>query len=228
MKLLAIDTAADLCAVAVYDASSGAILAEASEAIGKGHAERLMPMVETVLRQAATPIASIAKIAVAVGPGSFTGIRVGVATARGLALALGVPAVGVSTLEVLAAHACKSFPGRDVLAAIDARRGEIYVQRFDAAGHALDEPRATTQEALAGDLMKMQLPPVVAGSGAPLLAAACGGTGIEIAGTAAAAPVAVLAHIGALREPGAPPVPLYLRAPDAKPQGGFAVARSAR
>lgn len=225
MNLLAVDTAANLCAVAVCDAATGRILADASEDIGRGHAERLMPMIDAVLRQAATPISAIGKIAVAVGPGSFTGIRVGVATARGLALALGVPAVGVSTLEILAADARKAFPGREVLAAVDARRGEIYAQRFDAAGLALDEPRMTTLEALADELRRARLP-LVAGSAAPLLAAACGEDEIEIASAHATAPVAVLAGIGAAREAGAPPAPLYLRAPDAKPQAGFAVARS--
>src|SRR5687767_11705385 len=124
MKLLALDTAANLCSVAVLDVESGTILAASSEDIGKGHAERLMTAIEQVAATARISIADIGKIAVSIGPGSFTGVRVGVSTARGFALALKCPAVGISTLQALAYDAAKQFSHRPILSIIDARRDE--------------------------------------------------------------------------------------------------------
>lgn len=105
MIVLAIDTAGVDCSAAVYDAQNSVVLAEVSETLGKGHAERLMAMIDEALAKAGRDLREVSRIAVTVGPGSFTGIRVGVAAARGLALALGVECVGVSTLAVLAATA---------------------------------------------------------------------------------------------------------------------------
>ncbi|MGQ3295635.1 MAG: tRNA (adenosine(37)-N6)-threonylcarbamoyltransferase complex dimerization subunit type 1 TsaB, partial [Shinella sp.] len=103
MILLAIDTAGTGCYAALYDTDQDTILGAAGADIGRGHAERLMDFVDAALDAAGMTLQDIGRIAVTVGPGSFTGIRVGVAAARGLALALGVPAVGVSTLAALAA-----------------------------------------------------------------------------------------------------------------------------
>ncbi|TGT75410.1 tRNA (adenosine(37)-N6)-threonylcarbamoyltransferase complex dimerization subunit type 1 TsaB, partial [Mesorhizobium sp. M8A.F.Ca.ET.161.01.1.1] len=90
--------------------------------LGKGHAEHLMAVIAEALTAGAMDYSGLGAIAVSVGPGSFTGLRVGVSTARGLALALKVPAIGVTTLEALAAEAAAEFPGRPVLAALDAGR----------------------------------------------------------------------------------------------------------
>lgn len=225
MNLLAIDTAANLCAVAVYDMVTGTVRAETGEDIGKGHAERLMPMVDAVLHSAGAAISEVGKVAVAVGPGSFTGIRVGVAAARGLGLALDCPVVGVTTLETLAADAHGAFAGRRVMAAIDARRGEVYAQGFDAEGNPEGEPRVLAAEEAARRLAATDDLPVVTGSAASLIAGLLDGRTLDIASRIATGSIAMLARIGAGREPGAPPAPLYLRAPDAKPQAGFAIAR---
>ena len=102
MLLLAIDTAGPDCAVALARSGAGGaeILVRASERIGRGHAERLMPMIEAALRRSASvDFADLDRIAVTTGPGSFTGVRVGIAAARGLALALDIPAVGVGSLD---------------------------------------------------------------------------------------------------------------------------------
>lgn len=226
MKLLAIDTAANLCAAAVFDTAAGVVLSEASEDIGKGHAEHLMAIIEAVLAAAGVGIHEIGKVAVTVGPGSFTGIRVGVAAARGLGLALGCPVVGVTTLEALAAEARERFPGRPVLAAIDARRGEIYAQGFDAAGRSEVEPSVLPLAEVAGRFEGRAELPVVAGSAAPLLREALGDAPLAVASEAATAPVGIVARIAAGRVESEAPRPLYLRAPDAKPQAGFAVERS--
>src|SRR5690348_11165768 len=122
MILLAIDTAASLCAACVYDSAAGQELGREVIDIGKGHAERLIGVIDGALGQAGMTYKDLDRIGVSIGPGSFTGVRVGVATARGLALALGVPAVGVNTLEALAEEAHEKLPDRAVLAAIDGRR----------------------------------------------------------------------------------------------------------
>ena len=105
MRLLAIDTALAACSAAVFD-TDGGIIASESETMMRGHAEALMPMIARVMAKAATKFAELDRIAVTVGPGSFTGLRVGVSAARGLALAAGKPAVGVATTMPSAPELC--------------------------------------------------------------------------------------------------------------------------
>ena len=119
--LLAIDTAFERCSAGLLDMDARRMLARAEPEIGKGHAERLMGVVAEVLTEAGASYADLGRIAVAVGPGSFTGLRVGVAAARGLSLALAVPAVGIGTLDALAAPHIGT--GSPILAVLDARRG---------------------------------------------------------------------------------------------------------
>jgi len=138
MIVLALDTAGVDCAAAVYDSGSDSVMGEVTETIGRGHAEHLMHVIDEALAKAGTALSAIERVVVTVGPGSFTGIRIGVAAARGFALSLDIPAVGVTTLEVMAAAAGKQNPGKPVLAAIDAKREEIYLQAFGADGSPLD------------------------------------------------------------------------------------------
>ncbi len=215
MIVLAIDTAGVDCAAAVYDSSTDTMLARVSETIGRGHAERLMAMIEEAVKTAGLSLADVEKIGVTVGPGSFTGIRVGVAAARGLALALGVDCVGVCTLEVLS----RTQPQTDapVIAAINAHREEVYVQTF-RNGAALEEPALVTLE----DFL-----------------ARAAHTGTQVIGSAAALiadpeavtepdhyPIEIVARISATTKAQGKAKPLYLRGPDAKPQTGFAVSRA--
>jgi tRNA threonylcarbamoyladenosine biosynthesis protein TsaB len=221
MILLAIDTAGIDCSAAVYDTSARTLLSAVTEEIGKGHAERLMAVIDQALDAASVELRSVGRIAVVIGPGSFTGIRVGVAAARGLALSLGVECVGVSTLETLAAsHSARSDRGKPVLVAMDAKRGEIYCQAFSADGETLSAAEALSADqvrALAGSLAAD-----VTGSGAMHTA--------EHAEATAPVPdrfdIGMVARLGAGKDvAAAKPKPLYLRGPDAKPQTGFALPR---
>jgi tRNA threonylcarbamoyl adenosine modification protein YeaZ len=227
MLLLALDTAGPDCAAALArSAPRGCeIVARRSECLGRGHAERLMPMIAELLAETATSFTHIRRIVVTTGPGSFTGIRVGVAAARGLALALAVPAVGVGSLEALAFNAAKGRETGTAVAALDAKRGEIYVLAQDiASGAALLEAAAVSLDAVAARLAGAREPVILTGSAAPLLARLLS-SNAEIAGTAASPDIADVAMLGLRKIPGHPPVPTYARGADAKPQGDKAVAR---
>ena len=125
--ILAFDTSAAHCAAALL--SGGRVVAEAYEPMEKGQAERLLPLCQEVMARAGLALADLDAVAVGTGPGNFTGVRIAVAAARGLALSLGVPAIGVTRLEALAEGLA-----RPVTVIEDAKRGEVYVQRFDAGG----------------------------------------------------------------------------------------------
>lgn len=215
MIVLAIDTAGVDCAAAVFDSDTGKILGRVSETIGRGHAERLMAMIDEALAQARLSLSDLGRIGVTVGPGSFTGIRVGVAAARGLALALGVECVGVSTLEVLAETA--SEPDMPILAAINAHRDEVYAQSFQA-GTPQGEPLLLelddylARAAVAGT--------VLVGSASALVTDRNLETGPDHY------PIEIVARIAATAKAQGKAKPLYLRGPDAKPQTGFAVSRA--
>jgi tRNA threonylcarbamoyladenosine biosynthesis protein TsaB len=215
MIVLAIDTAGVDCAAAVFDSDTGKILGRVSETIGRGHAERLMAMIDQALAQAKLALADVDRVGVTVGPGSFTGIRVGVAAARGLALALGVDCVGVSTLDVLARTAGET--GKPVLAAINAHRDEVYAQSFED-GLPQGEPLLLE---LGDYLARAAIPgTVLVGSAATLVADREAETGPDHY------PIEIVARISATAKAQGKPKPLYLRGPDAKPQTGFAVSRA--
>jgi tRNA threonylcarbamoyladenosine biosynthesis protein TsaB len=215
MIVLSIDTAGTGCYAALYDSDQDTILGAAGADIGRGHAERLMEFVDAALDAAGMPLQAIGRIAVTIGPGSFTGIRVGVAVARGLALALGVPAVGVSTLSALAAD---RQTGRPLLIAMDAKRDEVYWQAFAADGTEVSSPAiASVEEAR---ILAEGHDGVIAGSAAALLRDGAQSETDSVS-------IATVARLGAHLDPATHlPKPLYLRGPDAKPQAGFAIRRA--
>ncbi|ASP64789.1 tRNA (adenosine(37)-N6)-threonylcarbamoyltransferase complex dimerization subunit type 1 TsaB [Sinorhizobium meliloti] len=218
MLVLAIDTSGSGCFAAVYDGGAGELLACAGADIGRGHAERLMEFVDEALSASGRELGEIDRIAVTIGPGSFTGIRVGVAAARGLALALGKPAVGITTLHVVAESARLNQAGQPVLVVLDAKRDEVYLQAFDASGRPQGEAEILPAEE--ARLRFSAFAGIACGSGAPAVTGAAGGKPDEI-------DMAALARLGAAADPvSARPEPLYLRGPDAKPQAGFAVTRA--
>lgn len=214
MFILAIDTALDACSVAVYDTATEALPALETEVIGKGHAERLMAMIESVMVKAGIGFANLGRIAVTVGPGSFTGIRVGLAAARGIGLAGSLPVVGISTLDAIA----RGVPGdAPVFIALDARRNEVYVASYDADRQLIGEPEILTVDEAITRAIAAGI--ALHGSGAPLLAQQAPDSGFVVTGETDWPDIRDVARLGAAApEPSEAPKPLYLRAPDAKPQ----------
>src|ERR1700688_3114564 len=141
MRVLAIDTALETCSAAVLDTEQGAVTAHESLPMVRGHAEALIPLIARVLEKAGLDFAMLDRIAVTTGPGSFTGLRVGIAAARGIALATGKPAVGLSTLAAYAAPFIAADDTLPVVSAIDARHDHVYLQVFGPGGRTLVAPR---------------------------------------------------------------------------------------
>src|SRR4051812_46461508 len=164
MKILALDSATGACSVALWQ--DGAILARRFAVMDRGQSEALIPMVREVLAEAGTDFPSIDAFGVTIGPGAFTGLRIGLAAARGMALAAGRPLVGVSTFDAVA-HGVPSEErqGRQVLVAVESRREDIFVQSFDNELMALDEPRSVRPE----NLILPNAPVLIAGDAAARL-----------------------------------------------------------
>ncbi len=231
MNVLAFDTCFGAVSTAVCSTDAGGlrVLAESYEARTSGHAERLVPMIEETVRRSGLAIGDIDRLAVTMGPGGFTGVRVGVAAARALSLATGKPAVGVTSLAAMAHEARRLLKGgsqgRQLVVAVDARGGMVYVQAFDddVAGEALllDPVDAAARIG--------RRPALIVGSGAKavanLVADAGGQAEVSLAelqphARAVAALAADLDPTGSVR-------PLYLRRPDAKVQGDKSIPRAA-
>ena len=212
MRVLVVDTALGLCTVGLFEAGTGAVrcLGLRSEPMSKGHSERVAGFARDAMRQAGSGFDTIDRIGVTVGPGSFTGLRVGLAFAQGLGAALDRPVVGVSSLDALAASV---GPG-PVAALIDARRGQVYA-RFVENGVASGPDEALSLDLAAARIGRMPAGGRLIGSGAALFAEAFPDlTAVPLAGPDPGA----LARLVAAADPAtAPPRPLYLRAPDAVP-----------
>lgn len=224
MTILALDTAGSLCAAALYDPQTQQLLAEVSHDIGKGHAELLLDYVAQCFETAKVSRNEISRIAVNIGPGSFTGVRVGVSAARGFGLALSCPVIGVSGFEALCHEMRAGTPAQPVVIALSAYRGDIYAQGFDADGIASTTPLAGNEAELLPVLQQLGADYALAGSGAAQLQAA-EGSERRIISTSAHASIGTFARLAALRDAGTPPEPLYMRGPDVKPQTGFALPR---
>ncbi|NCC21218.1 MAG: tRNA (adenosine(37)-N6)-threonylcarbamoyltransferase complex dimerization subunit type 1 TsaB [Alphaproteobacteria bacterium] len=216
MKILAIDTAMNACSAAAFDGERG-VCVRMSEPMVRGQAERLVPMLEELLRKASWEWRAISAIAVTVGPGAFTGLRIGLSTARALGVSLGVPVGGVTTLDVIArAVAVRGVvaEGQELAILIDTKRDDYYFQRFDPSGKALDEPRAASSEEIASVTVPDTL---FAGDGAARFVNGAGLQGARLPGFDLVDPsvVADLA-LGQIRrgEPFARAEPLYLRSAD--------------
>ncbi len=208
MRVLAIDTALEECSVAVLDTAQPDHAVQESQAMTRGHAEALMPMIERVMKAADTHFTALDRIAVTVGPGSFTGLRVGIAAAHGMAIGWSIPLSGMNSLALLAASAP---PGEGkVAAAMAGGHGELFVQSFDRNKLLPTGPIASLTPEKAAQKVDA---PLVVGSGAAAL--------VEARGTGEALPLLPLAN-RALMLPDLLRVleckPIYIRAPDAKPK----------
>jgi len=218
MLILAIDTALDACAAAVLDTDASKIVAQESQPMKRGHAEALMPLIARVMKASGVAFAALDRIAVTTGPGSFTGLRVGLSAARGIALAAGKPVVGLTTLAAYAAPVVADNGEHPIISAIDARHDHVYFQVVSGDGSSLIRPLvAPIAEALAA--AKFGAPHLV-GNAAKILAdrwPADAPPPLRI-DPQAAPDIGWVAWLGAAAGPDmAPARPFYLRAPDAKP-----------
>ena len=210
MLVLGFDTATPAVSVALHDGER--VIAAASALDGRRHSELLIPMITTIMADAGASRADLTAIAVGVGPGPYTGLRVGVMTARVLGSVLRLPVSGVCSLDLIAASAASGSPGGPFLVATDARRKEVYWARYDAAGRRIAGPHVAQASAIPE---AARLP--VAGAGGPLYREAFG----ELIGPAYpdARTLCGLVARPAGQVPLLDPEPLYLRRPDAREPG---------
>jgi tRNA threonylcarbamoyl adenosine modification protein YeaZ len=217
MKILAIDTALPAISACVLDDGADCPQAIETIAMERGHAEALLPLIDRVMARVAGGFASLGRVAVTVGPGSFTGLRVGIAAARAIGIACKIPVTGVSTLAALAAPLILEQKPGLVAAAIDARRGNVFFAVFGLDGRVVLAPR---MEPAREAVRSLGAGPVrLAGSGAPLLAieAPAAGTEIWLAHENAGLDIVFVAKLGLLADPVVtPPRPFYLAPPGAK------------
>ena len=213
MFILGLDTTQAACSAAVYDTLKKRISGRVWRSMPRGHAENLPQIIKQTLDQAGLSFKDIGKLAVTTGPGSFTGVRIGVSAARGFALALDLPLVGINSLEAIAANV-EGFETKTILAAFDARRDEVYTQMF-AHGQALSEPEVLSITDAARLATKDQKTEVV-GTATELLSE----LNIKLLeSTASALPdAAIVVKIAAHRQAQTSVQPLYLRKADAKAQ----------
>ncbi len=227
MKILAIDTALEACSATVYDSEAGRTLSFISHDMRRGHAEALIPIISDAMKAANLEFAELDRIATTTGPGSYTGLRVGISAAKGISLASGKPAVGITTLAAFSAPLIAESAAVPVVAAIDARHGNIYFHMVGANQRVLLSPRhASLEDAIH---VIASGPVRIVGPAAELLASYWPrhvGYAPASVDVRAAPNVEWVARLAANVDPTRAPVkPLYLRAPDATPQDSHRIER---
>ncbi|WP_299477092.1 tRNA (adenosine(37)-N6)-threonylcarbamoyltransferase complex dimerization subunit type 1 TsaB [uncultured Roseibium sp.] len=217
MRVLAIDTALSNCAAAVLDdGKDTACFDSIGEEIGRGHAERLMDMIGEVMAETSTAFSDLDRVAVTVGPGSFTGLRVGLSVARGFGLVLGKPVVGITTLAAIARSSAPRDAGGPLLVALTGKGEEVYCQEFTPFGDTIGDAAVRTLSDLAATTSKRIR---LAGSAADSVASSLGLPLEQIVSRSAFPGIREVAELGLLADPViCTPSPLYLRPPDATPQ----------
>lgn len=219
MRVLGLDTATSGCSAALWD--DGAVTVRRREPMARGQAEALVPLAQAALAEAGCAFAALDRVAVTVGPGAFTGLRIALAAARGFALAVGLPVVGVTSFDAIV-HGLPAAEreGRAVLVAVDSRRAEPFLQLFHPDLTPLGEPAMLEPAAVPGWLDGLlpaagAVPLLVAGDGAaPLRPFLEDRPGTRFAAGPGTPDAAVVAALGAAREAGLPAQPFYLRPPD--------------
>ncbi|HZH52653.1 MAG TPA: tRNA (adenosine(37)-N6)-threonylcarbamoyltransferase complex dimerization subunit type 1 TsaB [Microvirga sp.] len=226
MRVLAIDTALGACSACILQAGEAEPLAWETIPMERGHAEALLPMIDRVISQVEGGFEGLDRVAVTVGPGSYTGLRVGIAAARAIGIAADIPVIGVATLAAFLAPFMAGDRRGLYTAAIDAKHGQIYIQAVATGGRVIIQP------SLMGFRDAVRLlgsgPILVTGSAASALAAEARTQGVEVTAVepALVPDIAWVARLGAIADPTqALPKPLYLREPDAKPQDAARIAR---
>ena len=217
MIVLALDTALASCSVCLFDSERDKVVASESAMLGRGHAEALLPMVERVVAKLDAGWQGIGRFGVVVGPGSYTGLRVGISAARAAALATGRPAVGITTFAAFAAPLVAVSEGVAIAVAIDAKHGNVFFQIFSPEGRAAGEPAALSLE-LAVERIGGE-PLHLAGSGASLLQAALSrvGRAAKSVIVEAAPDIVSVAKLTVSAHPRmAPADPLYIKGADAR------------
>ncbi|MAH84376.1 MAG: tRNA (adenosine(37)-N6)-threonylcarbamoyltransferase complex dimerization subunit type 1 TsaB [Rhodospirillaceae bacterium TMED8] len=218
--VLALDSSTAACSVAVWH--DGVIVAHCFEVLDRSHAERLIPMVDDAIKSSGHKFEEIDLVAVTVGPGAFTGLRIGISTARGLALALNIPCVGISSMECLCACIDGARDGDVILTVLDTKRGDLFVQIFDFSSKALCNvaiiPSDGVINFIEGIAKKTRC--IVAGDALEPIQEALTTQGLVLVSSGTKFPDATqVANIAAWRlEAGRaqlPPKPVYLRLPDA-------------
>lgn len=226
MRILAIDTALDACSAALIETIDDSVLGFESREIGRGHAEQLLPIVDSVMKKADARFEHIDRFAVTIGPGSFTGLRVGLSAARGFGLVTKKPVVGISTLAAFIAPLMTQDQAVPVVAAIDAKHGNLYMQMVGAGGRTLVTARAA---GLRETVRAVALGPVrIVGNAADMLAAHWPPKLPQpvLVEQRVAPDIVWVARIAAVADPErARPKPLYLKLPDAQPQTAGRIAR---
>ena len=225
MITLAFDTCLDACSVALFGGGSGETLAHRHVPMSRGHAEALPVLIGDVTKEAGLQPHDIGQVAITRGPGTFTGVRIGVSAARGLAISGSIPIIAISSLEALAACAmAKGPPAASVAALIDARRGEVYAAVYSSRCVETLGPCVLPADGLDEALPEGEL--IVIGTGASLAAAQSRRFHVSAAPALPKARIWGLHAIGQVHQP-VRPLPLYLRAPDAKPTAAGAQVRLA-
>jgi tRNA threonylcarbamoyladenosine biosynthesis protein TsaB len=222
MIVLALDTSMAGCSAALYDVAQARILADRFDLVQKGHADLIAPLVRQLMNDAGLAFPNLGRIGVTIGPGSFTGVRTGLAMARGLGLALGIPVVGLDTLSAIACNAADW--GASLIVVADARRSQVYYASFGPGLRLEDGPAV-----LALDEALMRLPKgdaTILGTGADALieASSCKNL-VRSQGGDLPRAGAFAGRIADMEPRGDPPEPLYLRPPDARPQARLIPAR---
>ena len=225
MRVLAIDTALEACAAVVLDTEHGRVASESLPMV-RGHAEALMPLIARVMHQADMPFTALDRIAVTTGPGSFTGLRVGISAARGIALSVGKQAFGLTTLAAFAAPYIAHDDKTAVAVSIDARPQHVYLQVYGPGGRTLVAPRIA---AVAEAVRAAAIGPVrIIGTAAQLLAAAWPSREPPplLVEERRAPDIVWVGRLAVASDASsAEPKPLYLRAPDAQPQDAARLPR---
>ncbi|MBI1779241.1 MAG: tRNA (adenosine(37)-N6)-threonylcarbamoyltransferase complex dimerization subunit type 1 TsaB [Proteobacteria bacterium] len=214
ITVLGLDSALSGCSVALV--AAGQLKAERHQAGERGQAECLLPMIEATMAAATIGFPALDLIAVTIGPGAFTGLRIGLAAAHGLALGAKRPVAGVTTLEAVAAATEAALRrGRTLVVALETKRRDLYLQAFTPALQPLTEPQAVAPERF--EAWAPSGPLLIAGDGADRLAASLRGRAFSIAEGVRLPEAALVARIAALRhgsDAARPGTPLYLHAPD--------------